>query len=64
MNCNIYEDETGRELTCGGERREQMERSMSVILDMLILRNLLDNHVEMLGKQLVNEFNAQGICQN
>lgn len=64
MNCNIDEDETGRELTCGGEGREQMERSMSVILDMLILRTLLDNHVEMLSKQLGNEFNAQGICQN
>lgn len=41
-----------------------MEESMSFILDMLILRTLLENEVEMLRKQLVSEFNAQEIGQN
>lgn len=45
-------------------RGEEMEKSTSFILDMLILRTLLDNQAEMLSKQLVNECNAQGIGQN
>ena len=51
-------------MNCGGRGREEMEANMSFILDMLILRNTLDNLVEMLSKQSVSEFNTQGMGQN
>lgn len=56
--------ETDREVNCGGRGRDEMEANMNAILDMLILRNTLDNLVEMLSKQMVNEFNTQGMDQN
>ena len=51
-------------MNCGGRGREEMEANMSFILDMLILRNTLDNLVEMLSKQSVSEFKTQGMGQN